>query len=177
MGRVSAINGPGAGSYQGEVVLPAANKIDAFALLEIVGVLEVADGTVISEEGVLAFGGTATEVFGRLAFAGGEFVFEAAGGGLGEGEELGIAGAQVEFVEGINGRILVLVVARVVGSVGDLMTVGRPDFPTLEFGQDGEEVVLGTPVGELVSAPGPGEGWQQGESLRTGEGGEVVTAG
>ena len=63
------------------------------------------------------------------------------------------------------------------GGVGDLMPVGRPDFPTLEFGQDGAEVVPGTPVGELVSAPGPGEIWQQGESSRTGEGGEVVTAG
>ena len=64
MGRVSAINEPGAGSYRGEVVLPAGNNIDAFAWLEIVGVLEVADGTVMSEEGVLAFGGAAAEVFG-----------------------------------------------------------------------------------------------------------------
>ena len=62
--RVSAINGPGAGSYRGEVVLPAANKIDAFTLLEIVGVLEVADGTVINAQGVLAFGGSAAEVCG-----------------------------------------------------------------------------------------------------------------
>ena len=125
----------------------------------------------------MAFGGAAAEVFGGLAFAGGEFVFEAAGGGLGQGEKLDLAGAQLEFVEGINGRMLVFVVARVMGSVGDLMTVGRPDFPTLEFGQDGAEVAQGTPVGELVSAPVSGEVWQQGELLRTGEGGEVVTAG
>ena len=159
------------------MVLPAGNKIAAFALLEIVGVLEVADGTVISEECVLAFRGSAAKVFGGLAFAGGEFVFEAAGGGLGQGEKLGLAGAQVEFVEGIDGRILVFFVARIMGSVGDLMTVGRPDFPILEFRKDGEEVVLGAQVGKLVSAPVPGEVWQHGESLRTGEGGEVVTAG
>ena len=57
------------------------------------------------------------------------------------------------------------------------MTVGRPDFPTLEFGQDGEEVAQGTPVGKLVSAPVPGEVLRQGESPQTGYGGEVVTAG
>ena len=57
------------------------------------------------------------------------------------------------------------------------MTVGRPDFPTLEFGQDGEEVVLSTQVKEVVSAPVPGEVLRQGESPQTGYGGEVVTAG
>ena len=66
MGLVSAINGPGAGSYRGEGVLPAGNKIATFAWLEIVGVLEVADGTGISVEGVLAFGGPAMEVCGGL---------------------------------------------------------------------------------------------------------------
>jgi hypothetical protein len=107
-------------------------------LLELIGVLEVDDGTVISKEGVLAFGGTAAEVFGSLALAGGDFVFEAAGGGLGQGEELGIAGAQVEFVDGINRRIWVFFIARVVGGVGDFVAIRRPDFPTLEFGKDGE---------------------------------------
>ena len=65
MGRVSASNGPGAGSYRGEVVLPAGNKIAAFGWLEIASVLEVDDGTVMSKEGVLAFGGPAVEVCGR----------------------------------------------------------------------------------------------------------------
>ena len=46
---VSASKGPGAGGYWGKVVLPAGNKIATPALLELVGVLEVDDGTVISE--------------------------------------------------------------------------------------------------------------------------------
>ena len=78
------------------------------------------------------------------------------------------AGAQVEFIDGVAGVVLVLCVTGGLGRVGDLMTVGRPDFPTLEFGQDGEEAVPGTPVGQLVSAPVLGEVWPQDESSLTG---------
>ena len=116
-------------------------------------VLQVDDGTVISKEGVLALVGTAAEVCGRWAFAGGEFVFAAAGGGLGQGEKLGLAGAPVEVVEGIipfavshctvfslgtvrlrnangiNGRILVFIVAQVVGWRGRSYARRPPRLP------------------------------------------------
>ena len=57
------------------------------------------------------------------------------------------------------------------------MTVGRPDFPTLELRQGGEQVVLGAQAGELVGAQVAGEGLHHGEPPGTRQGGEVVTAG
>ena len=50
-------------------------------MFEVVGVLEVDDRSVVNEESGAPFGGSAPEVFLVLAFEGGDFVFDATGGG------------------------------------------------------------------------------------------------
>ena len=66
---------------------------------------EVDLGAGIGEEGGLALDGAA-EHCRRDAPAGLDFVFDAARGGLAEGEELGVAGTQVESVNGVEGGVL-----------------------------------------------------------------------
>jgi len=149
----------------------------AFALLEVEGVPEVDDGAVIGHEGVLSLGGAAAQLVLVLALEGGDFVFGASGGGLDQVEEFGPAGAGVEFIDGADRGVLVLFVARVVGGVLHEVTVAGPDFPIIEFGKGGQQVVMGTQGREVVGAQVAGKIAHHGEAARAFEGGEVVAAG
>jgi hypothetical protein len=131
----------------------------------------------MDEEGGPAFGGAAAEHFRSHALEGLEFVSDAAGGGLAEGEELGKAGAHFEPADGVDGRVLVLFVAWVVGGVGDLVAVGGPDVPAVEIGQGGEEIVDGAQDGQIPAVEMGGEFAHEPEPPPAGEVLEVAAAG
>ena len=94
-----------------------------------------------------------------------------------EGEELSVASAHFEPVDGVDGGVLILGVASVVGGVGDFVAVGGPDLPAVEFGEAGEQVV-GAPQGRQVAAVEvAGEFAHELESALAGEVLEVAAAG
>ncbi len=84
-------------------------------------------------------------------------MFHSPGSGFGQGEEVGPAGADVEFVDAVDRGVLVLLVAGVVGGMLDFVTVGGPDLPPLKLGESGEEVVVGTEIRQMGGAQVAGE--------------------
>ena len=73
VGGVGGIDLARYGGEGGEVVFPSGEDVDAFALFEVVGVLEVDDGGGVNPEDGAAFGSSAAEFLLVLAFEGGEF--------------------------------------------------------------------------------------------------------
>ena len=104
-------------------------------------------------------------------------MLDAALGGLAEGEELSVAGAHFEPVDGVDGGVLILGVALVVGGVGDFVAVGGPDLPAVEFGETGEQVVEGAQGGQVLAVEVAGEFAHELESALAGEILEVAAAG
>ena len=145
-------------------------------MFEIVGVLEVDDGPVIDEEAGLAFAGSAAEFPGILALEGLDFVFEAPGRGLGEGQEIRPTGADVEFVDAVDRSVLVFGVAGIVGGMLDFVTVRGPDLPALQFGKGGQQVVVGTESRQMTGAQVPGEILHEAEAALARKGGKIVPA-
>jgi len=84
---------------------------------------------------VLSLGDTAAEVFGGLALESGNFVFGAYGGGLDRGEEFSPTGAGVEFIDGTDRGVLILLVACVVGGVLYEVAVAAQTSQSLSSGK------------------------------------------
>ena len=93
----------------GEVVFPSGEDVDAFTLFEVIGVLEVDDGSIINHEG-------------------GDFVFNATSGGANEVDEAHPSRAMVECTNGTNWVVVTFFIAGIMAGVSDMMTVASPDF-------------------------------------------------
>jgi hypothetical protein len=165
------------GGHGGEVVFPGGEDVAAFALFEVVGVLEVDDRGGVNHEGGAAFGGSAAEFLCVLAFGGGDCVFDAAGGGANEVHETHPTAAKVEFVNGADRIVGSFFVAGIVGGVGDVMAVACPDFHFVELAEVGESVVVGAQSGELLTLKFTFDGTKPFEAARTGQAIEIVRTG
>lgn len=82
----------------GEVVSPSGEDVDAFTLFEVIGVLEVDDGSIINHEGRLPLFSSSTEVLFVLTFEGGDFVFNATSGGANEVNVMTVASPDFHLV-------------------------------------------------------------------------------
>lgn len=82
----------------GEVVSPSGEDVDAFTLFEVIGVLEVDDGSIINHEGRLPLFSSATEILFVLTFEGGDFVFNATSGGANEVNVMTVASPDFHLV-------------------------------------------------------------------------------
>ncbi len=112
----------------GEVVFPSGEDVDVFTLFEVIGVLEVDDGSIINYEGGRCLFSSATEILFVLTFEGGDFVFNATSGGANEVDEAHPSRAKVECIDGTNWVVVTFFIAGIMAGVSDMMTVASPDF-------------------------------------------------